>query len=142
MQLVYSYEATWEHNAEFRNQTFPAFIIEYKDNFIHKNFEGSNHKKEDKQAILIKFNNKYNECKKKLKLIALKLLQVVAVIMMTICKYYVGVATKIKQNLSKKMDLICVIETKSSFNNHVQEIMGDDLSHRYAFIEHLKFLLQ
>ena len=51
-----------KHDVEFRNQSFPAFITEFKNNLINKKVERNDHKKEDRDAILKRFNSKCNEC--------------------------------------------------------------------------------
>ena len=133
-----------KHDVEFRNQTFPAFITELKDNLINKPVERPDHKKEDRDAILKRFNNKCNgECKgiindrfeiDHIKPIAQggknddDNLQV-------LCPSCHKDKTKSEQ---EDGSYIKIVETESSFNQQVQKLMDSDLSYRYAFIEHMK----
>ena len=131
-------------NIEFTNQTFPSLIKTYLKQFIDSKSERIEFGQEYKQKILNKFNSKCNICKEEcsndfdidhIKPLAsggtnyLSNLQV-------LCKS----CHKIKsQSEHEDGSYVKIIETESSFNKQVQEIMDSELSFRYAFIEHFDY---
>ena len=132
-----------KHYVEFRNQTFPAFITEFKNNLINKPVERPDHKKEDRQAILKRFNSICNDCKEKIDdRFEIDHIKPIAQggtnyddNLQVLCR---SCHKKKTQTEQEDGSYIKIIDTESSFNNQVQTLMDSDLSFRYAFIEHIK----
>ena len=132
-----------KHNVEFKNQSFPAFITEFKNNLRNKKVERNDHKKEDRDAILKRFKNKCNECDEvidgRFEIDHIKPIAQGGTNdddnLQVLCRS----CHKNKSQIEKEDgSYIKIIDTESSFNNQVQELMDSDLSFRYAFIEHQK----
>lgn len=132
-----------KHNVEFKNQTFPAFITEYKNNLINKPVERHDHKKEDRDGILKRFHNKCNECEEvitdRFEIDHIKPIAQGGTNNEDNLQVLCRSCHKNKSQTEKEDgSYIRIVDTESSFNKQVQKLMDSDLSFRYAFIEHIK----
>ena len=134
-----------KHNVEFKNQTFPSFINELKNNNMNKKTDRIEFTYEKRQELLNKFKNKCNICKDQIK-IKFEIDHILPLAangtnednnLQVLCKSCHKDKT---QSKNEDGTYVRIVETESTFNNQVQEIMDSDLSFRYASIEHIKSL--
>ena len=132
-----------KHDVPFKNQTFLSFIKQKRSDLINEKSERHLFSEQERRAIYDDSDRKCTICKEKLQrkyeldhikpLVSggtndLKNIQL-------LCKS----CHKKKSHVEKEDgSYIRIIETESTFNNQLLEIMSSDLCERYAFIENLK----
>ena len=131
-----------KYKIEFKNQSFPSFINQLKNNIVNETNDRADFTQDRRTELLNKFNNKCNICHD----------DIIAEFHIDHIKPLANHGTNDDDNLqvlcischkdktkSEQDDgsYIRLIETESSFNIQLQDIMDSDLSYRYAFIENM-----
>ena len=135
-----------KHEVPFRNQTFLSFIKEVRTNLINKKSERHLFTNEERYNIFNTSSKKCRICEESIKSKHYEIDHIKALKnggtndinnLQLLCK-----SCHKEKTLREKEDgsYIKIIETESSFNNQVNEIMSSELSERYAFIEHRESL--
>ena len=125
-----------KHNIEFKNQTFPSMISELRDNLINKKSDRILFTKEQRDEYLLKFNKQCNLCKTDIKR-KFEIDHIIPVAcggtndddnLQVLCKPCHKNKT---QSEKEEGAYVKIINSESSFNQQVQEVMENKLSHRY-----------
>ena len=129
-----------QNNIEFKNQTYMQFIKQMKDNFFNAKMGRIKRTKEEREQILKRFDNKCNICKCNIKeSYEIDHIRPLAnggneepSNLQPLCK---ACHRDKCSNEHENGDYIRIIDSESSFNNHVQSVMDSQLAQTHAFIE-------
>ena len=132
-----------KHDVPFKNQTFLSFIKEVRSKIISKKSERYVFTEEERRAI---YDNSTRQCaicneklQRKYELDHIKPLASGGTNDIRSIQLLCKSCHKEKTSREKEDgSYIRIVETESSFNKQVLEIMSSDLCERYAFIEHRK----
>jgi len=130
-----------KHKVPFKNQTFLSFIKQKRTDLIKLKSERYTFTEQERRAIYDKRISKCASCgeplKRKYELDHIKPLASggnnTEKNIQLLCK---SCHKKKSQNEKEDGSYIRIIESESTFNNQVLEVMSSDLCERYAFIEH------
>ena len=130
-----------KNEIEWKNQTYMQFIKQLKTNFFNEKEGRIVFSKEQRQAVLKRFNNVCNNCKcsiikDKFDIDHIRPLANggtnKASNLQPLCK----ACHKDKcMNEHENGEYIKIIDSESSFNNHIQSVMSSPLAETHAFIE-------
>lgn len=131
-----------KNNIDWKNQSFPSFIRQMKDKHFEKKSERINITDEIKNKLLKLQNNKCNECKeileKKYEIDHIRPLANGGDNELDNLQILCKPCHKNKCNCENEDgSYIRLIDSESSFNNRVREIINSDLNKHYAFVENI-----
>jgi 5-methylcytosine-specific restriction enzyme A len=129
-----------QNDIEFKNQTYMQFVKQMKDNFFNAKMGRIKRTKEEREEILKRFNNVCNICKCNIKeSYEIDHIRPLAnggkeekSNLQPLCK---ACHRDKCSNEHENGDYIRIIDSESSFNNHIQSVMDSPLSQTHAFIE-------
>jgi 5-methylcytosine-specific restriction enzyme A len=129
-----------QNDIEFKNQTYMQFVKQMKDNFYNAKMGRIKRTKEEREEILKRFNNVCNICKCNIKeSYEIDHIRPLAnggkeekSNLQPLCK---ACHRDKCSNEHENGDYIRIIDSESSFNNHIQSVMDSPLSQTHAFIE-------
>ena len=129
-----------KNKIEFKNQTYMQFIKQLKDTFFNAKMGRVKRTKEEREAILERFNNVCNICKCKInKGFEIDHIRPLAnggkeeeSNLQPLCK---ACHRDKCSNEHENGDYIKIIDSESTFNNHIQTVMDSTLAQTHAFIE-------
>jgi hypothetical protein len=135
-----------KNEIEWKNQTFMQYVNQMKNKFFNAKNERSIFTTSQRQAILKRFNFKCNKCECDIKDNTFEIDHIrplanggdnKASNLQPLCKACHGDKCS---NEHETGEYIKIIDSESSFNNHIQSVMDSPLAQTHAFIETIKNL--